>query len=290
MVAGEVARIARHPARADPACAGQRVRDGTADDGLPGGRVGRVPGDARATWISTCSTSGSAPCRRRRSTRCSVRASRSGHRGRRTRGHPLPRPDPRAARPVRGVTRSPRRRSSARSRAFEDTYEDIYTIRLLGGVPEMVSLRVIGLGRTAAVRAGGSQRRARRRSRPAPRATCSRGTRWRAVDVYRRYDLAPGTSLRRARDPRGGGLDHLGRVRNERATIDAQGNLLITHQRGARAGREPTGSPRRWPDMATIETAPGRGHRRGHARGDAQRLHPGLRRGHDHACSRRRTR
>jgi N-methylhydantoinase A len=108
---------------------------------------------------------------------------------------------------------------------FEDTYEEIYTIRLHGGVPEMVSLRVVASG-------------ALEQYEPAPygegsddpAATDSRevleGDEWRSVDVYRRYDLAAGASL-----PGPAILEEEGSTvwvaSGMRVDVDSQGNLLI---------------------------------------------------------------
>ena len=77
---------------------------------------------------------------------------------------------------------------------FEDTYEEVYTIRLHGGVPEMVSLRVVASGalpqyEPAAYRAGSDS------PGPIDSREVLEGDQWRPVEVHRRYDLAAGTSL-----------------------------------------------------------------------------------------------
>jgi N-methylhydantoinase A len=108
---------------------------------------------------------------------------------------------------------------------FGDTYEEIYTIRLRGGVPEMVSLRVIASGALpqyalAAYEGGGDT----------PSASGSRevleGEEWRPVDVYRRYDLRAGTSL-----PGPVILEEEGSTvwvaSGMSVDVDPQGNLLI---------------------------------------------------------------
>jgi N-methylhydantoinase A len=78
--------------------------------------------------------------------------------------------------------------------AFEDTYEEIYTIRLLGGVPEMVSLRVVASGALPQyepmAHSGGEEGAA-----PSTSREVLEGDEWREVEVYHRYDLAAGTSL-----------------------------------------------------------------------------------------------
>lgn len=109
--------------------------------------------------------------------------------------------------------------------SFEDTYEEIYTIRLRGGVPEMVSLRVVAVGALRqyepATYTGGSDA-----ATPTGSRDVLEGDEWRPVEVYRRYDLAAGTSL-------------VGPVILEeegstvwvasgmRVDVDTQGNLLI---------------------------------------------------------------
>ncbi len=122
--------------------------------------------------------------------------------------------------------------------SFENNYEEIYTIRLTGGVPEMVSLRVVASGTLSQYEpsefTGGVES-------PSPRGSRGvlEGDEWRTVDVYRRYDLPAGTSL-------------LGPVILEeegstvwvasgmRVDVDPQGNMLIA----TTTEREPVGAGR----------------------------------------------
>jgi N-methylhydantoinase A len=77
---------------------------------------------------------------------------------------------------------------------FEQMYEDIYTIRLEGGSPEMTSLRVTGTGRIPQYAlppfAGGDATIAPERSREA----LEEG-RWVRVDVFSRYSIPAGWRL-----------------------------------------------------------------------------------------------
>jgi N-methylhydantoinase A len=119
---------------------------------------------------------------------------------------------------------------------FEDTYEEIYTIRLSGGVPEMVSLRVVASGALPqyepARYAGGSHDAGSSDSREV-----LEGDQWRPVDVYRRYDLGAGTSL-----PGPVILEEEGSTvwvaSGMSVEIDTQGNLLIATS----TEREPVGA------------------------------------------------
>jgi N-methylhydantoinase A len=76
---------------------------------------------------------------------------------------------------------------------FEQTYEDIYTIRLEDHVPEMTSLRVTGVGSVEQYRLGEMS------GGGAPEATGMRDVLdqgvWRPVDVYDRYTIAPGHTI-----------------------------------------------------------------------------------------------
>jgi N-methylhydantoinase A len=133
------------------------------------------------------------------------------------------------------VTREALVRTIAR---FEDTYEEIYTIRLRGGVPEMVSLRVVASGSLPqyepARYAGGSEA-----AGPSESREVLEGDEWRPVDVYRRYDLAAGTSL-----PGPVILEEEGSTvwvaSGMTVEIDTQGNLLIATS----TEREPVGASR----------------------------------------------
>jgi N-methylhydantoinase A len=119
---------------------------------------------------------------------------------------------------------------------FEDTYEEIYTIRLSGGVPEMVSLRVVASGALPqyepARYAGGSED-----AGPSDSREVLEGDQWRPVDVYRRYDLGAGTSL-----PGPVILEEEGSTvwvaSGMSVEIDTQGNLLIATS----TEREPVGA------------------------------------------------
>jgi N-methylhydantoinase A len=76
---------------------------------------------------------------------------------------------------------------------FEDTYEDVYTIRLAEGVPELVSLRVTAVGtlpQYAPDRSSGG-------GDPTPkgRRDVLEEDGYGPVDVYDRYSLAAGTRL-----------------------------------------------------------------------------------------------
>ncbi len=110
--------------------------------------------------------------------------------------------------------------------SFEDTYEDVYTIRLQGGVPEMVSLRVIASGALPQYEPAGFTDGAHGAA-PTGSRDVLEGDRWGAVDVYRRYDLGSGTSLRGPVI-----LEEEGSTiwvaSDMSADIDARGNLLIT--------------------------------------------------------------
>jgi N-methylhydantoinase A len=121
---------------------------------------------------------------------------------------------------------------------FEDTYEEIYTIRLQGGVPEMVSLRVVASGALSQYEPARFTEGSDDAS-PTTSRDVLEGDRWRPVDVYRRYDLAAGTSLRGPVI-----LEEEGSTvwvaSDMAAEIDAQGNLLITtNAERARAGARP---------------------------------------------------
>lgn len=74
--------------------------------------------------------------------------------------------------------------------SFEQTYEDIYTIRLEGGLPELVSLGVTGVGEMPqyrlALAKGGED------SEPIASRTVLEDERWQDVPVYSRYGLPVG--------------------------------------------------------------------------------------------------
>jgi N-methylhydantoinase A len=76
---------------------------------------------------------------------------------------------------------------------FEQMYEDIYTIRLEGGLPELVSLRVTGVGEMPQYRlseaTGGAE------IEPIGSRTVLENESWRPVDVYSRYSLPVGREL-----------------------------------------------------------------------------------------------
>jgi N-methylhydantoinase A len=77
---------------------------------------------------------------------------------------------------------------------FEDTYEDVYTIRLRDGVPELVSLRVTAVGTLPQYAPGRAQDTG---GEPVPKGSRDvlEDDGYVPVDVYDRYSLAPGTRL-----------------------------------------------------------------------------------------------
>jgi N-methylhydantoinase A len=109
--------------------------------------------------------------------------------------------------------------------SFEDTYEEIYTIRLRGGVPEMVSLRVVAVGALRQYEPA-AYTRGSDAATPVGSRDVLEGEQWRPVEVYRRYDLAAGTSLSGPVI-----LEEEGSTAwvasGMRVDLDAQGNLLI---------------------------------------------------------------
>ncbi len=121
---------------------------------------------------------------------------------------------------------------------FEDTYEEIYTIRLRGGIPEMVSLRVIGSGALPQYEptpfSAGTES-----AEPIGSRAVLEGDDWRPVGVFRRYDLAAGTSFQGPVILEEEGST-LWVASDMSAEIDRQGNLLITTD----TEREPVGARR----------------------------------------------
>lgn len=121
---------------------------------------------------------------------------------------------------------------------FEDMYEEIYTIRLQGGVPEMVSLRVVASGALPQYEpvpfTGGVEA-----TRPTGSRNVLEGEEWRPVDVYHRYDLQAGTALRGPviLEEEGSTAWVASGMGTE---IDPQGNLLITTD----TAQEPVGAGR----------------------------------------------
>lgn len=108
--------------------------------------------------------------------------------------------------------------------AFEQTYEDIYTIRLEGGSPEMTSLRVTGVGRIPQYTL--DQFTDRHEVRPIGSREVLEIGRWTPVDVYARYTLPSGATLDGPiilEEP--GSTIWVGTGMS--ITVDRQGNVLI---------------------------------------------------------------
>jgi N-methylhydantoinase A len=118
---------------------------------------------------------------------------------------------------------------------FEQTYEDIYTIRLEDHIPEMTSLRVTGVGSVEQYRLGELS------GGGAPEATGSRDVLdqgvWRSVDVFDRYTIAAGHTITGPAI-----LEEPGSTTwiatGMSAEIDRFGNVLIT----TNVEREPVGA------------------------------------------------
>jgi N-methylhydantoinase A len=109
--------------------------------------------------------------------------------------------------------------------SFEQTYEDVYTIRLEGGLPELVSLGVTGVGEMPQYRLapakGGSA------AEPIARRTVLQDESWESVAVYSRYGLPVGWEVAGPaiiEEP--GSTTWVSTGMN--AEVDAFGNFLIT--------------------------------------------------------------
>jgi N-methylhydantoinase A len=109
--------------------------------------------------------------------------------------------------------------------SFEQTYEDIYTIRLEGGLPELVSLGVTGVGempqyQLAPAKGGGD-------SEPIASRTVLEDESWQAVPVYSRYGLPVGWEV-----PGPAIIEEPGSTiwvsTGMNAEVDSYGNFLIT--------------------------------------------------------------
>ena len=77
--------------------------------------------------------------------------------------------------------------------SFEQLYEDIYTIRLEGGAPEMTSLRVTGVGQIPQYRLEAFTRG--ERAEPTGSREALEDGQWSPVAVYSRYALPAGTLI-----------------------------------------------------------------------------------------------
>jgi len=109
--------------------------------------------------------------------------------------------------------------------SFEQTYEDVYTIRLEGGLPELVSIGVTGVGEMPQYRLapakGGSE------AEPITRRTVLEDESWESVPVYSRYGLPVGWEVAGPaiiEEP--GSTIWVSTGMN--AEVDAFGNFLIT--------------------------------------------------------------
>jgi N-methylhydantoinase A len=76
---------------------------------------------------------------------------------------------------------------------FEQTYEDIYTIRLEGGLPELVSLGATGVGEMPQYRL--AEARGGQEAEPIGTRTVLEDESWQAVPVYARYGLPVGWEI-----------------------------------------------------------------------------------------------
>ena len=247
MVAGEVARTLGIPRVLIPPVPGQHVRDGAPDDRLPGGRVGRVPGarerggprrlnERLGDAAGTTSSDARAPGRRRGRRWPSHIADIRYH----GQIHELQRP----------VRELPGHAGGARAsdRALRGDLRGHLHDPPAGRVPEMVSLRVIASGGMPQYEPASSPTAGS--AEPTGRATVLEGDEWRAVDVYRRYDLP-------RRDVAAGPVI----LEEEGSTIWVASGMSATsnagqpadHDRRSAGRPRPAGSPRRWPDMATVE-------------------------------------
>jgi N-methylhydantoinase A len=119
--------------------------------------------------------------------------------------------------------------------AFEQTYEDIYTIRLEGGAPELTSLRVTGAGQIPQYSlgefTGGGE------VEPKESREVLEGGRFRSVDVYSRYDLPAGTALRGPVVVEEPGST-IWVASGMSAEVDAYGNFVIATDVSAKPAKE----------------------------------------------------
>jgi N-methylhydantoinase A len=120
---------------------------------------------------------------------------------------------------------------------FEDTYEDVYTIRLREGRPELVSLRVTATGALPQYELTDLPAGDGTAEPVATREVLEEGG-WRAVDVYDRYALHPGAQLDGpAILEEDGSTTWI--ASGMQAEVDARGNLLVHTDAGRARDRQP---------------------------------------------------